>query len=104
MDKKYTETTEHDSFVAAEGFVSDLLDSGRSVPEISFVLACVATDLCLQNDSTAIHALTIVTKAISETLAAHAEVNDAQNPDESLSDDSDELSIINTEVFGRSIH
>jgi hypothetical protein len=104
MDKKSTENTDIDCIDAAEDLVSDLLDSGRSVPEISFALASVATDLSLQNASTAMHALTIVTSAVSKTLAAHAAVHDNQNPKESLSADSDELSIINTEVFGRSVH
>ena len=104
MGNKSTTSTDFDSIDAVEELVGDLMDSGRPVPEISFALAIVAIDLSMQTASTPMHALTIVTSAISKTLAAHAAIHDNENPEESLSADDDELSIINTEVFGRSIH
>ena len=104
MDKKSTDSTDTRAVEAAEELVRSLLEDGVPVPDISFALAFVATDLGLQMAPSAEHAIAVVTDAIRQTATTHAF---ADSKTESCNDGhscGDEATAINPEVCGRTVH
>ena len=68
MNKESTELTKPPAFEAATEMVVMLLAKGVSVPDISFALAYVATDLALQFEPSADQTKPIDTEFLGRTV------------------------------------
>ena len=103
MDKKSKDSTDTRAVEAAQELVISLLEQDVSIPDISFALAFVATDLGLQMAPSAEHAIAVVTDAIRQIATNHAFAG-AQVEDNAIERSADDVIVVNPEVFGRTVH
>lgn len=104
MNKKANNLAESPPFYAAVELVTNLLEQGVSVPDISFALAFVATDLGIQMAPSTAHAIAVVMDAVRKSTAMHASTDQQSKSASDVDVVGDKASPINAEVFGRTIH
>ena len=104
MDKKYNDLAETPVFEAATELVIKLLADGISVPDISFALSYVATDLSLQLAPSAAHAIAVVADAIQKSAVSHACAISQSESTSDVETSGDSVNPIDTELFGRTVH
>ena len=104
MDKNHNDNSETPAFDAAAELVRGLLEDGVSVPDISFALAYVATDLGLQLAPTPAHAIAVVTDAIHKSAVTHSRASAEAASDTDAETSVEDAPSVDAEIFGRTVH